>query len=284
MTILVEYAIVYILSILFFGLAPALADALVKRQRKRFNAWFDAGAEAYAGRTADDPWKDELARAWERESVRLAADGSLDADQLARASRLVGAPLDGCEPRLRSKPLEADPIGSALPVAALACAITTCSVTWLVDTVFPAALATLIAALGLCLAITDTRARLIPNVLVAALCVAGVGLRVACGQQDELAMLSVVAALAIGAACGINALRARRRTDRRAIGGGDVKALAALVLCSGSHGLLWACAAMTVTAIVHASGRRLKYGHWGKLPLGPSMAAALTIGAIASAL
>lgn len=284
----IGYAAVFGLSVLAFGAVPALADFLVRRQRKRFGAWFDAGAEAYAEEASGDPWRAELAGAWEKEVVRLAADGSLDAGQLERAAGLLGTRLEGCEPRRRAaflEALEADPIYRVLlPIAAPAGAVAVFATTRLLGATFPAAAVLLIAALGLCAAITDMRDRVIPDALVAALCAAGVLLRAACGQLGELAALAAAAALAVAAACGINALHARRHPGERAIGGGDVKALAALVACSGSHGLLWACAAMAAAAAAHAGCRRIAHGRWDKLPLGPSLAAALTIGAIASAL
>lgn len=281
----IGYAAVLILAVVAFGAVPALADFLVRRQRKRFGAWFDAGAEAYAAEAADDPWRADLAEAWEKEVVRLAADGSLDAGQLERAAGLLGTRLEDCAPRARTAFIEADPIYHVLlPIAAPAGAVAVFATTRLLGATLPAAAVLLIAALGLCAAITDVRDRVIPDALVAALCAAGVLLRAACGQLGELAALAAAAVLAVAAACGINALHARRHPGERAIGGGDVKALAALVACSGSHGLLWACAAMAAAAAAHAGCRRIARGRWDKLPLGPSLAAALTIGAIASAL
>lgn len=285
MTNLVTYMAVVVPSCLAFGLVSPLANGLVKRQRKRFDSWFDAGAEAFATATSSvDFFEAERARAWEHEIPQLSADNSLDTDQLRRTSELLGKSFDVGEPQTQAGSIYADPIRSVLPVTALACVLTTFTAIQLLGATLPAFLVSLIAALGLCLAITDIRARLIPNVLVVALCVAGVLLRVACGQQSELVMLVIVAALAVGAACGMNALRAHRYPGQRAIGGGDVKALAALVVCSGSHGLVWACAAMAIAAIGHASYRRIRFGQTGTLPLGPSIGAALTIGAITSTL
>lgn len=278
------YAVVIVPSCLAFGLVPTLANGLIKRQRKRFNDWFDAGAQAFATATSDtDSLEAERGRAWEQEVVRLSADGSLGVNQIRRASKLLSRSLDDGKSQTQARLLDADPIRSVLPVTVLACALTTFTAIQLLGATLPAVLVSLITALGLCLAITDIRARLIPNVLIIALCVAGVLLRLACNQQSELVMLVIVAALAVGTACGMNVLRAHRYPGQRAIGGGDVKALAALVLCSGSHGLLWACIAMSLAVVSHERYRRIRFCQSGKLPLGPSIGAALTIGAITSA-
>lgn len=285
MTDFATYAVVIVPSCLAFRLVSPLANGLVKRQRKRFDSWFDAGAEAFAIATSSaDSLEAERARAWEHEIARLSADGSLDADQLRRTSELLNRPFDDGEPQTQADSIDAGPIRSVLPVTALACVLTTFTAIQLLGATLPAVLVSLITALGLCLAITDIRARIIPNVLVVALCVAGVLLRMACNQQGELVMLAIVAALAVGTAYGMNSLRAHRYPNQRAIGGGDVKALTALVLCSGSHGLLWACATMAIVVLGHASYRRIRFGQTGKLPLGPSIGAALSIGAITSTL
>lgn len=271
------------LTSILFALMPALAVTLIKSSRKRFNDWFEAGTRAFAARDTADTWTREVSRAWQEEVPRLAKEGALNAGQITQAHNLLADLLEGNVTYSHKSLTLVGHLGAKAIICAAAGALTSQAVITTTSGGFPAAVCCIISALSLCLALTDIAARIIPNALVAALCGTGVLLRVAIGQLGDLVALFAIASLAIGAACGINALHARRHKQTEAIGGGDIKSLLAIVLCSGATGLFPACLVMLASILTHAAIHRFALGQVGKLPLGPSIAIALIVGALTSA-
>lgn len=272
-----------VLSAGLFSLIPYTAHTLVLRSQRRFDAWFEAGARAYCASTQADAWTQEFARGWETHVVRLAQEGALTHDQLSRAGALLntslacptGAPHHNNPVReLGAKTIIFAAVGGL--VAQIALALTQSALLTL--------LCCAITAGALCFTLTDLAARIIPTCLVFALSIAGVLLRLAAGQTQDLAVLCVIGAAVGSIAVGLNAIYRKRYPGTQAIGNGDIKALVALVLCSGVTGLIPGALAMLLSVLIHALFARATHGHTTKLPLGPALAVGFIVGATSSVL
>lgn len=134
---------------------------------------------------------------------------------------------------------------------------------------------------GLCalLGIVDRSCRIIPDSVVGLLCLLGLCLRVCCGQRSELAPLALAAAAICGCMYLADAVYARLHEGRRAIGNGDKKVMAAVVLCSGFSGIVVSYAALIALL---AAATLIDKDRRSKRPFGPYAAAATLIGVFAS--
>lgn len=275
-----------VVSAALFAAMPSLAHVLIERRQREFDRWFEDGAKAYSERICV-----EFADAWMRETLRLAHDGALSCVQYAKAKGLLGFALTTPAPTPEtSKPESKSPSQSFTVIAASLGLVVGALVALIVPatSITVSILLAAIASLGFCFALTDTFARIIPNAISALLCVLALGLRLALGQTSELVLVSAFAALTIGVACVVNALFARKHPGEKAIGGGDIKILAVIIVASGTTGIFCAlctllCAMAIHNAVMRARSKPNKVSN-KKLPLGASLAFALFIGAITSTL
>lgn len=273
-------------SAALFAAMPSLAQALVELKQRRFDRWFEDGVKAYGERI-----RVKFADAWKRETLRLAHDGALSSAQYAKAKGLLGLALIAPAPTPETHTPASKSLSRSFTVIAASLGLAVGALVALIAPAMPIAASILlvaIASLGFCFALTDTFARIIPNAISALLCVLALGLRLALGQTSELVLVSAFAVLTIGVACAVNALFARKHPGEKAIGGGDVKILAVIIVASGTTGTFCAlctllCAMAMHNALMRTRSKPDKAGN-DKLPLGASLAFSLFIGAITSTL
>lgn len=259
--------------------SPRIAARVMERRRKAHRAWFDAGATEYAA--SPDPngeWVRSLPRliddrAIGREDAETAA--ALGVPNLPDASELpTRADIDA---RFALSNQSASRLGTLLAVAGAAYGA---ALPLLGADLAQAAILGAIASACALMAIVDQRCRIITNGTIGTLCALGICLRIACGQQSEIAPTCAAAIVLCLFMYTADAVYARLHSGHRAFGNADKKIMVAIELCSGASGT--AVAVATLIALLAATVILCK-DRAAKRAFGPYAAAAILTGAIASA-
>lgn len=264
---------------LLCALAPRASSWLMRERREAHQSWFAAGAAGYAASS-------ETGAAWAKTLPRLIEDRAIGREDAAMAAkmgvpnlpRFDSLPTAGeVSRRYEIRPPRLHRLTAELTVAGLALG----ALLSLIGASAPQiALLGAIASLCALLGIVDRSCRIIPDSVVGLLCLLGLCLRAGCGQRGEFAPLALTAAAICGCMYLADAVYARLHGGRRAIGNGDKKVMAAVVLCSGFSGIVVAYAALVALL---AAATLIDKDRRSKRPFGPYAAAATLIGAIASA-
>lgn len=264
---------------LLCGTTPRIAARVMSNRRKAHLAWFRDGAAKYA----ESP---EAGTEWARALPRLIEDRAISKEDAALAAALgvPGLPDASALPtaidinaRFELPNRRQKLLGALLAVAG---AVFGTALPLLGASLEQAALLGAMAGTCALMAIIDQRCRIIADGTVELLCLLGICLRVACGQRSELVPICATAALICACMYATDAVYARFHSGRRAFGDADKKVMAAVVLCSGASGI--AAAAASLVALLVATLLICK-DRAAKRAFGPYAAAAILIGAIASA-
>lgn len=250
----------------------------MRGRREAHQSWFARGATGYAASS-------ETGAEWAEALPRLIEDRAIGREDAALAAKMGvpnlpsydGLPTIGeVSERYEIRPPRLRRLTAELAVAGLALGAFLCLIGTSASLI---ALLGAIASLCALMGIVDRSCRIIPNSVVGLLCLLGFLLRVECGQRGELVPLALAAAFICGCMYLADAAYARLHGGRRAIGDGDKKVMAAVVVCSGFSGIVVAYAALIVllaASILLAKDRR------SKRAFGPYAGAAILIGAFAS--
>ncbi len=259
--------------------SPRIASRIMKRRREAHRAWFDAGATEYAA--SPDPNGE-----WARSLPRLIDDRAIGREDAETATALGVPNLPGTselptkaeiDARFALSNRSASRLGDLLAVAGAAYGA---ALPLLGADLAQTAILGAIAGTCALMAIVDQRCRIITNGTIGTLCALGICLRIACGQQSEIALICAAAIALCLLMYAADAVYARLHSGRRAFGDADKKIMAAINLCSGASGV--AVAVATLIASLAATAILCK-DRAAKRAFGPYAAAAILTGAIASA-
>lgn len=267
------------------SIVPFVATKIMSSKRTAHKAWFAQGAIDYAqgGREG---------LAWARVLPRLIQDRAISQEDACTAmnlgvpglpdtSALSALPTEsGLDRRFRLNSDQSSAVAIVLAAIGLAlgCALPLYNVATLLQT---AILGGGILASCALLALIDVRCRMIPNVVVGALCLCGISLRLACSEGVELLPLALFAAALVGAMYATDAIYARLHSGSHIIGDGDKKVMAAIVFCSGIHGIAAAFFVLIASLLIAVL---MQKGRTSKQAFGPFAALAIISGSTTSIL
>lgn len=292
---------------------PWLSDALLRRSYARELAWWWNGCEAYrifrercpgVVPVASSPGIEGALGVWLREAVREAAAGTLTAE---RARDLVdaGMPVEGkgafCSEEERRTRFRFRPkIWHRAVLTALGGtgAVGACLLVLQANQPFAGEemLPLSHSVAGLCIflsfalcfvamtaaTVCDLRARVIPIEACVAIAVSGVAFQAMTGGLEGIGS-GALFAVGVVAACSLVNRLFRIRSPADAVGGGDIRCMAALSLASGAGafcGMVACYACASVFSVLGCLFRRLKIRDG--VPMAPFLAVWLACGAATS--